>query len=346
MTGRPAVSIAIRAFRRRWLDAAISSVLDQTWRDLELVVYDDAGDLREAAERFGDPRLRYHRPSRKLAASGRFAAAVGLCRGEFIGLLDDDDVYEPSFVAELANALRREPGAGLAYCRTVFESGGRRFTRPEPAEEGLLPETLCEIVGRRRVITPSVMLMRRTAFEAAMSRQPMPADVNPDLFATARIAAEGWGVMKVDRALTVRRLHPGQTSAPSLAGSRREADTFAALDMSGGEPERLRRELLAACLARVALFELAAGDAASARRDLAAAQAATPRRTAARLCLAIAARTPVAGPLAGRAGTLVVKVRARRRAAGRPRFAGGRFVSRARAVSACRARPRSGSRRP
>ena len=319
MTGAPAVSIAIRAFRRRWLDAAISSVLEQTWGDLELVIYDDAGDLRGVAERFGDPRVRYHRPAAKLAPSGRFAAAVALCRGEFVGLLDDDDAYEPDFAAELAGALRREPRAGLAYCRTAFESDGRRFEDPEPGGAGLLPGALSEIVARRRVISPSTMLMRRSAYEEAMSRRPMPADVNPDLFATAQIAAAGWGVVKVDRPLVLRRLHPDQASVPGLAGSRREAETFAALDVGSGVPERLRRALLADSLVRVAMFELAAGEGSAARRDLAAARAASPRSVfLRRACLAAAARIPVAGRLAARVGAAVIVRRARRRAGGPP----------------------------
>lgn len=44
----PTVSIAIRAYRRRWLGEAIASVLGQTYRDLELVVYDDAGEIGRA----------------------------------------------------------------------------------------------------------------------------------------------------------------------------------------------------------------------------------------------------------------------------------------------------------
>ena len=65
----PMVSIAIRAFRRRWLAEAIASVLAQTHRDLELVVYDDAGDLEELAMSTRDPRVRYHHADAPRSAS-------------------------------------------------------------------------------------------------------------------------------------------------------------------------------------------------------------------------------------------------------------------------------------
>ena len=81
----PRVSIAIRAFRRRWLAEAIASVLAQTYRDLELVIYDDAGDLEALASATRDPRVRYHCADAPRSASGRFQAAVGLCRGDYVG---------------------------------------------------------------------------------------------------------------------------------------------------------------------------------------------------------------------------------------------------------------------
>src|ERR1043165_1013161 len=112
------VSIAIRAFRRRWLGDAIASVLQQNVRDLELIVYDDAGDLDDVVTAFDDPRIRYVRATEKLEASGRFLAALSHCRGTYVGLLDDDDAYAPDFVATLTRVLAENKRAGAAICRT------------------------------------------------------------------------------------------------------------------------------------------------------------------------------------------------------------------------------------
>ena len=50
----PTVSVAIRAFRRRWIAQAIRSVLAQTFTDLELVIYDTAGDLEDVVAAAAD----------------------------------------------------------------------------------------------------------------------------------------------------------------------------------------------------------------------------------------------------------------------------------------------------
>ena len=125
----PLVSIAIRAFRRRWLSDAMASVLAQSYGNLELIIYDDAGDLADVAASSGDARVRYEPATRHFQASGRFRAAVDHCRGEFIGVLDDDDRYEPLFVERLLEALRADPGAGIAFCRTTIECDGQ-LSRP------------------------------------------------------------------------------------------------------------------------------------------------------------------------------------------------------------------------
>ena len=83
----------------------MASVLGQTHRDLELVVYDDAGDLDDLVGASGDSRVRYCRATERLGASGRFKAALALCRGEYVGVLDDDDRYAPDFVSTLVQAL-------------------------------------------------------------------------------------------------------------------------------------------------------------------------------------------------------------------------------------------------
>ena len=76
----PAVSVAIRAHRERWLKEAIESVLGQTHADLELVVLDDRGGFDAVVAEYEDPRIRYHRATVKRGASGRFAAAFELTR--------------------------------------------------------------------------------------------------------------------------------------------------------------------------------------------------------------------------------------------------------------------------
>lgn len=230
------VSIAIRAFRRRWLGDAITSVLQQTHRDLELIVYDDAGDLEDVATGFRDERVRYVRAEKKFEASGRFAAAVALCRGTYIGLLDDDDRYEPPFVERMVHALEAHPRAGAAICRELHDRNGTVIAAPPPPVTNVMRRILAE----RWSVSPSATLFRR----AALEQFALPDGVSPDVFTNFSIAQAGWQHVLVDEVLVTRRVHAEQISR-SVTCAKYAVETFARLRVSDPELERLRgHELL------------------------------------------------------------------------------------------------------
>ena len=273
----PRVSIAIRAFRRRWLAEAIASVLAQTHRDLELVIYDDAGDLEMLATATGDPRVRYHRAERSRTASGRFAAAVALCRGTYIGVLDDDDAYAPDFVAALASALDAEPPAGVAFCRTTWQDERGRIAPADPRPAGVMPDAATAMLRDGWTVTPSHLLFRRAAYDAVFGPSPMPSGVSPDVLLNVRLATDGWRHVLVDAPLVVTRWHAAQLSRVSIPALDTEVATWRALALTDPVLAMHRdRRLARALLARAALA-LRAGDAGQACADLAAAADASPR---------------------------------------------------------------------
>ncbi|HUR35877.1 MAG TPA: glycosyltransferase family 2 protein [Vicinamibacterales bacterium] len=272
----PRVSIAIRAYRRRWLHDAVASVLSQTHRDLELIVYDDAGDLADVAGAPGDPRVRYERATPGLQASGRFLAAVALCRGGFIGLLDDDDRYEPTFVERLLRALDENPAAGIAFCRTTFEAGGR-LTRPiDRRRAGRMDDAARRMLSERWTVSPSHMLIRRPALEAAWRDQPMPDGVAPDVFVNLGVALAGWSHVLVDEPLVIYRWHDDQLSRRGPAATDTPIATWQQLRLDDPDLSRLRHRLLARAYIARAVARLAAGDRRGSRADLAAAAAVAP----------------------------------------------------------------------
>jgi O-antigen/teichoic acid export membrane protein len=287
----PTVSIAIRAYRRRWLSEAIASVLAQTYRDLELVVYDDAGDLEAVVAGFADPRLRYHRAEHSFEASGRFTAAVSLCRGRYVGVLDDDDRYEPEFVAQLVGALEDDPEAGIAFCRDVWEVDGTLHDASNGMPSGRQPDSVRALVSRRWQVQPSRMVIRRSALNDAERIQPMPDGVSPDVFVNVRTALAGWHHVFVDERLVVCRWHPQQLSRIGRGGYDRSISTTEALRVPGAELELLRGRRLAGLLVARGMFELRSGNRGAARADFRAAREADPAtsRRARRVGAAVAA---------------------------------------------------------
>ena len=306
----PAVSVAIRAHRERWLGEAIDSVLDGSFSDLELIVYDDRGGLEGAATRRGDPRVRYVRAGGDGGPAGRFAAAAGLCRGRYVAMLDDDDRWEPAFLERLLQALEADPGAGIAFCKVAYLAGGGVEVPADGRSGGRRPEVAREVTAFRTFIPPSTMLIRREAWLGVAARGPMPPEIAPDAYLHVHAAALGWGHVLVDARLALRRWHREQVSRSGMPLARMAVATWTELGTGDPELERLRLEVLSRKRIKLAAHLLAAGDRKGARDQLRlAAGASGGRERLARAAVSACCAAGPAGRVAARAALALERSR-------------------------------------
>jgi hypothetical protein len=114
----PLVSIVVRTRDRpEFLERALQSLERQTYRNLEIVVVNDAGkDVSGIVARFARTRSIVHETNRGAVPSAN--AGLRASQGEFVGLLDDDDVLFPDHVSTLVAALERS-GADVAHADAV-----------------------------------------------------------------------------------------------------------------------------------------------------------------------------------------------------------------------------------
>lgn len=128
----PVVSVVMPAYNQSgFLRQAIASALAQTFTDLEVLVVDDGStdDTRAVCESFGDPRLRYrYQENDGTWGLGARNRAMMEARGEWIALLDQDDVWAPDKLARQLEAAARDPTIGLVFCLARFIDGEGRCT--------------------------------------------------------------------------------------------------------------------------------------------------------------------------------------------------------------------------
>ena len=118
--GAPVVSICIPAFNAaRYVASAVESALRQSFRDLEVVIVDDASDdgTFEILSQCADPRVRLFRNPRRLGHAHNRNRSVDLAAGSLVKFLDHDDILEPSCVAEMVEVFRRDSRVGFVFCR-------------------------------------------------------------------------------------------------------------------------------------------------------------------------------------------------------------------------------------
>ncbi len=102
--------------RHEMLRRALASVIAQTHRNLVVrVVNDDPYDgvVAEIVEAFADTRVTLFKPLERRGATRNFNLMFADREAEFVSLLEDDNWWEPTFLATMAQALARHPDQGL-----------------------------------------------------------------------------------------------------------------------------------------------------------------------------------------------------------------------------------------
>jgi hypothetical protein len=114
----PLVSFIVRTYNRpRFLERALGSIAAQIYRDVEAVVVNDAGQsVDDIVAKF--PFARLVTNERNLGVTPSANVGLRAARGEFVGLLDDDDMIFPDHAARLVDALERS-GCGAANTDTI-----------------------------------------------------------------------------------------------------------------------------------------------------------------------------------------------------------------------------------
>lgn len=96
MTPYISISVIITTFNRPvLLKAAIESVLAQTCPDFELIVLNDCSEPETASviAAFADPRIIHLRNSVNLGSAKSLNAGLCAAKGEYVAILDDDDLW-------------------------------------------------------------------------------------------------------------------------------------------------------------------------------------------------------------------------------------------------------------
>jgi glycosyltransferase involved in cell wall biosynthesis len=133
---RPLISVIMPAYNSRpsAFRAAIESVCNQLYGHLELCVADDASISLKMSDILGeysarDRRVRWIRRGINGNISAASNSALSLASGEFIALLDHDDLLSPRALYEVALCLNKHPNLDVIYTdEDQIDSRGRRHT--------------------------------------------------------------------------------------------------------------------------------------------------------------------------------------------------------------------------
>ncbi len=156
------ISVAIPAYNaERCLRETLESALNQTHPAHEIIVVDDGSTDRtgEIAQSFAS-RIRYIKQNNQGIAGAR-NTAIKEATGDWIALLDSDDLMLPTKLEKQAALIEAHPDLVVVYSAFtyLFESGATDFVPAFPARK------LWPALRYRTPILPSTSIIRRSALE-------------------------------------------------------------------------------------------------------------------------------------------------------------------------------------
>lgn len=123
MNKNPLVSVVIPAYNvENYIKEAIDSVLLQTYSNIEIIVVDDGsidGTKKSVDYYLGKNQIIYLYQDNK-GLSGARNAGIKIARGEYIALLDADDLFLPAKIEKQVLYMENNPDCDFCYCDVKF----------------------------------------------------------------------------------------------------------------------------------------------------------------------------------------------------------------------------------
>lgn len=123
-------SIAIPAYKAKYLREAIESCLSQSYRDYEVVIVDDASpeNLSAIVSDYTDERIRYYRNEKNCGALDvvdNWNICLSHCSGKYVICMGDDDILLPNCLEEYVKIINQYPGLGVyhGWTQIIDEKG-------------------------------------------------------------------------------------------------------------------------------------------------------------------------------------------------------------------------------
>ena len=214
----PKVSVIIPTYNRAvFLSEAIDSVLNQSFRDFELIIVDDGStDSTPHILRRWEGRIRWMRQENSGVSRAR-NTGIRAARGRYLSFLDSDDLWAREKLEVQVGFLDANPHYGVCYTDEVWIRRGRRVN-PKKIH-GKYSGWIFDRCLPLCIISPSSVLMRREVLDAVgCFDERLPVCEDYDLW--LRVASR-YPIFFLDKKLIIKRGgHANQLSNRSWGNDR------------------------------------------------------------------------------------------------------------------------------
>lgn len=200
------VSVIIRTYNRRlYLVEALESVRHQTCKDYEIIVVDDGSTdgTRELLESMDDISLIKKNRSGIVKTLNQ---GVMSAKGDYIAILDDDDLWESDFLEKCLDIFDKHPDAAIVYSDYNYfydnDTDKLFHVRKQIAHDNLLGS----LIYANFIVIPAAVIKRNVFDETGLFDENLLSHEEWDMW--LRMAIAGLQFKYIPEALVKIRKHP------------------------------------------------------------------------------------------------------------------------------------------
>lgn len=240
----PNVSVIIHTYNNeKFIVETIESVLNQTYRDYEIIVVDDGSvDGTHDALLPYMQQIRYHYKENGGIASAK-NTGIRLSQTEFIAFLDHDDLWAPDKLKLQMECFNENPQVGLVYAKyTSFRDGKELRTKPEKGYSGWIFK---ELLSKSFIQTSTVMVKKECLNAVGPYDESFSLGDEYDMF--LRISKK-FQCGFIDKGLTRYRVHDTNASKDDFLFDKENLGVYKKVynnftDLNGEEKKILRKRI-------------------------------------------------------------------------------------------------------
>lgn len=206
----PLITVIIPTYNRApLLSEAVESVLNQRFKDFELIIVDDGStdNTERALARYRDAVILLQQKNRGVSAARNLG--IKAAKGEWIAFLDSDDLWLPEKLERQVDYCQTHRGISICQTEEIWIRNGVRVNpgtrHKKPSGNIFIPSlALC-------LVSPSAVMIKKALFdEVGLFEESFPACEDYDLW--LRISCR-YPIFLIETPLVVKRGgHPDQLS--------------------------------------------------------------------------------------------------------------------------------------
>lgn len=227
------ISVVMPAYNtEKTIDQAIQSVIDQTYKNLELIIIDDCSS-DETVKRINafvckDSRLRLLQNEKNTGVAMSRNRGVEEASGEWIAFLDSDDIWMPEKLEKQYKRLLSTPGCSICFTGSAFMNEQGAYYHYKLSVPCQL--TYYDLLKQNLISCSSVLVKKETVKKFPMKNDSM---IHEDLVTWLKILKDGSCAVGINEPLLIYRLHKNSKSGNKLRAARMQWNTYKAAGING-----------------------------------------------------------------------------------------------------------------